>query len=135
MRVSDHGLEAAGDATKTALSKFKRGETVFVNIGSRRSVEQHRLFWRMLTDVAEATDFERPERLLTAIKLALGRYDLMMMPNGKRVPVPHSISFSSMTQQEFQVFMNDAIELICRDILKDDAAAFMDKYEGQNEQH
>jgi hypothetical protein len=34
-------------------------------------------------------------RLLVALKLRLGRYDLMKMPSGKIVPVPDSISFAA----------------------------------------
>lgn len=114
---TETGLEANNPEAKAALARVKVGEAVMVNVRRSRSGQQHRLFWAMLTRVAEATHFETPERLLAALKLALSRYDLMKMPNGRVVPVLHSISFDAMSQDEFQRFMDDAVNIICRDVL------------------
>jgi hypothetical protein len=99
------------------LAKIPLGEDVAVKIMRDRSLPQHRLFWTVLRYVAEASEWETAERLLVALKLRLGRYDLMKLPNGKAVPVPDSISFSAMTQDAFQEFMQKSLTIICQEVL------------------
>lgn len=117
MKRTKAGLEPANPDSADMLEKIKVGERVLVKVHRPRSIDQHRLFWSLLTKVAEASEFETPERLLVALKLALGRYDLMKLPSGKVVPAPHSISFGSMPQEQFRRFFDDAVRLICEHIL------------------
>lgn len=117
MRRTPTGLEANNPEAQAALAKIGVGERVLVKLHRSRNAQHHRMFWAVLSHVAQATHFETPERLLAALKLALGRYDLMTMPNGKVVPVLHSISFADMDQTEFARFYSDALNIICRDVL------------------
>lgn len=117
MQRTATGLSAADPSTDAALAQIDLGAFVVVKITRPRSLAQHRLFFAVLTHVAEATDFDTPEQLLVALKIALGRYDLMKLPNGKVVPVPQSISFASMPHDAFCRFFDDAVRLICRDVL------------------
>ena len=111
-------LVPVDDMASEALRKLPSSkEEIAVTIKRGRSLQQHRLFFAILTHVAESTEWETPERLLTALKLHLHRYDLMQMPNGKVVPVPESISFSAMPQAEFQRFMDDSVRVICEMVL------------------
>jgi len=105
------------DRAIDAIGKVPLGEAFGIRIMRERSLPQHNLFWAVLDHVGRATKFENAERLLVALKIRLGRYDLMKMPNGQVVPVPNSISFGAMTQGEFQTFMDDAIGLICSEVL------------------
>jgi len=115
MRRTETGLEPVGNAD--ALAKIKIGAQVLVKISNPRSIKQHRLFFGLLTYVANATEFETPEAFLIALKVAMGRYDLVKLPNGKVVPHAQSISFASMDGEKFRVFFDDALNLICRDVL------------------
>lgn len=117
MRRTAAGLVAEDEDALLALGKVKLGDQVLVRVHRPRSIEQHRLFWALLTHVAEASAFETPERLLLALKIALGRFDLCQMPNGKMVPAPHSISFASMPQDEFQRFFDESVKAICEKLL------------------
>lgn len=110
-------LVPADDAAAEAIGKIPIGEAVLIQTKRGRSLQQHRLFWGLLSYVAEASEWETAERLLVAIKVRLGRYDLVKMPNGKCVPAPHSISFSAMKQDEFADFFNQAVDVICQDVL------------------
>lgn len=110
-------LYPADAAARSALAKMKFGEVVEVTVKRGRSLSQHRLFWAVLKRVAEATEWGYPERLLVALKVRLGRYDLLQLPNGKLAPVPHSISFGEMPQDDFQQFMDQCIDLICTEVL------------------
>lgn len=117
MRRTEAGLIPVDQDAVDALAKVAVGDQVFVKVHRPRSIAQHRAFWAMLTRVAEATDFETPERLLAALKLAMGRFDLLKLPNGRVVPVPQSISFAAMPQDDFQRFMDAAVRMIVRDVL------------------
>jgi len=110
-------LVAADDRSNALFCKARPDELVAIRIMRGRSIPQHRLFWAILAHVAEASSFERAERLLVALKIRLGRYDLMTMPNGKIVPVPDSISFAEMPQDAFQKFFDDALRVICAEVL------------------
>ena len=114
MRRTATGLEPID---VDALAKIKIGTEVMVKVVKPRSIKQHRLFWKLLTYVSDATDFETPEQLLVSLKIALGRYDLMKLMSGKVVPVPKSIAFESMDGVEFRKFFDDSMHLICRDVL------------------
>lgn len=112
-----HMLIPSDDRACGQITKLPIGEDVTVKVVRGRSLPQHRLFWAVLSHVAEASQWETPERLLIAIKIRLGRYDLMKMPSGKVVPVPDSISFQAMPQDEFQKFFDAAVDLICAEVI------------------
>ena len=117
------GLAAADPQTAQALAKIAKGDHVAFRRATGRSSPQLRLYWALLKHVAEASHFEAAERLHVALKLALGRYDLMKMPNGKVVPIPHSTAFDAMSHEEFGKYFDDAVKIICRDILADVSSA------------
>lgn len=131
MRRRGGTLVPANSEAAYVLEHVPDGNTVEVRMIRGRSTQQHRLFWAVLDRVAQASRFETAERLLVAIKVSLGRYDLCKLPSGKVVPVPQSISFAAMDQHEFQKFMDDAFALICRDVLPhmtpDDLAAWVNE--------
>lgn len=123
MRRTEAGLEPVDRDAAAILGKVKMGDRVLVKVHRPRSIQQHRMLFALLTKVAEATEFETPDALLTALKVALGRYDLLRLPSGKVVPVPQSISFAAMKQDEFQRFLDDCVRVICRDLLPGIASA------------
>jgi hypothetical protein len=114
-----HSLVPQDQAGIDLLAKIPLGEDVAVKLMRDRSLPQHKLFFAVLRYVAEASEWQTAERLLVALKLRLGRFDLMKMPSGKVVPVPDSIAFSAMTQDGFQDFMDQSIALICSEVLPD----------------
>jgi hypothetical protein len=115
----NHWLTPIDEAGAALVAKIPLGEDVAVKIMRDRSLPQHNLFWTVLRYVAEASEWETAERLLVALKLRLGRYDLMKLPSGKVVPVPDSISFSAMTQDDFQQFMEMSFVILCTEVLPD----------------
>ncbi len=113
-----------------AIGRMPEGDAIGVRIMRKRSLPQHNLFWAILDHVAKATAFENAERLLVALKIRLGRYDLMQMPNGRVVPVPQSISFGQMTGAEFTDFFDQAIALICSEVVPGtDSEALVSKFD------
>lgn len=111
------GLVAANEADDEALTKIPLAETVSIRVTRGRSLQQWRLYWAILKYVAEASKFETPERLYVALKIRLGYYDLLKMPNGKVVPVPQSFNFATKDQDEAQKLFDDSMRVICEDVL------------------
>lgn|GEM_PF-296313 len=110
-------LLPADSHAAAALAALPIAETIAVKVVRERSLPMHRLFFGILQHVAENSRFETAERLLVALKIRLGRYDLCRLPNGRCVPVPQSISFAAMDQTEFRRFFDDAVKLICEEVL------------------
>jgi hypothetical protein len=110
-------LMPCDDASAKLVAQIPSEDDVQIRIVRERSLPQHKLFWSVLDHVAKNSKWEDPERLLVALKVRLGRYDLCKLPNGQTVPVPHSISFAKMDQADFQSFMDRAMQVICEDIL------------------
>jgi len=117
LRVTKDGYVPADEDARAQHAKLKLGDMVAAHVNRPRSLPQLRLYWAILQHVAEASHWETAERLHIAIKVRLGYFDLMQMPNGKTVPVVHSASFDAMNQDEFQTYMERAVKLICEEVL------------------
>lgn len=115
--IGSPSLFPADAAAAEAIGKLVKDESVEIRIVRDRSLPQHRLFWSVLDHVAKNSQWESADRLLVALKIRLGKYDLCRLPNGKAVPVPQSISFAKMDQGEFQDFMDRSIAVICEETL------------------
>lgn len=81
---------------------------------TRRKPKQHRTYWRALGLVVKSTDrWPTKDKLHEDIKFALGfvekRANLL---TGEIMLVPDSTAFDAMDQDEWQVFMDKAMELI-----------------------
>ena len=109
-------LYPADDRAREALAGLPESAEVAVRLSTDRSLLQHNRFWALLDLVAKATEWETPEKLLVGLKMRLGYFDIMLMPNGKKVPVPHSIAFSAMSQADFQVFQDRAMNVLVTEV-------------------
>ncbi len=104
------------------FNRFKEGDAVLLDFSSPRSIQQHRLYWALVTIVLENTDgfFESKEVASDSIKLACGLYHITQVKfNGAvyEVKTPDSISFGSASQEVFNPFFDKAINYICRDLM------------------
>lgn len=118
MRRTETGLVPASRDAREALAKIAPGKQVLVKVHSARNPAHHRLLWALLTKTVEAgAPFPTPDALLVALKLALGYADVVRLPTGATVPVPRSISFVSMSQEDFRGFFDAAVDLICQRVL------------------
>ena len=95
-------------------------------IRSRRSLQHHRLYWRMLQNVVEATGrWESREVLHTALKVKLGYTEPIFGMDGKVIGMmPHSTAFAEMNQQEFTQFFDRARNALA-EAIEADPLAFM----------
>jgi hypothetical protein len=110
-------LLPADAAAEAALSKIPLGETVMVKLDLSRSNPQNKLYWGIISHVAVAAGYESDRALHQALKVALGYFDVVRLPNGKALACPQSTAFDAMSADEFQTYMDGAIRLICSEIV------------------
>jgi hypothetical protein len=124
MSITIHAVKRLGAlrpsdaASEEALRTIKDGETVRLEItrANRRSVQHHRLFFALLHVTAQQID-STVEQLLLWCKIATGHADYIADRHGELTPVPRSISFEKMTQDEFNVFFDAAVKAILERLL------------------
>ena len=108
-------LRPISKAAKEAFGKIPDREIVSVEVKTKRSEAQSALYWSILTKVAPHLDgIGNKDKLHLALKLALGKYDLMEL-KGKAVPVPQSMS--DWSQKVQGGYFDEAMDLLCSTLL------------------
>jgi hypothetical protein len=115
MQKWGESLRPISKAAKEEFAKVPDREIVNVDVMTRRSKAQSDLYWSILGKIAPHLDgIGNKDKLHLALKLALGKYDLMEI-KGKAVPVPQSMS--KWSQKIQGAYFDEAVDLICRDLL------------------
>jgi hypothetical protein len=118
LRVTEAGYEPTEDIGRAQHAKMKVGAVVGGRIARSRSITQHRLYWKVIQTVTEATGrWATPEALHLALKLATGHIEVVQLLNGRLVKVPESTAFNAMNQTEFQAYCTQAFRIICDEIM------------------
>lgn len=100
------------------LSGIPQGETLKVTFTRPRNVQFHKLFFALMNLALENQDrYENMDHLLTAVKVAVGYADTVILRTGETAFIPKSISFAKMDEDEFRVFFNRVVDVVLRDIL------------------
>lgn len=109
--VSDDATEFHG--------KTKLGQEIRLDGSRSRSVPQHRLFWKMLSVVAENSEaFDNAEGVHLAIKAALGHGKWIDVGGSRPLFIPDSTGFAAMKQDEFQRYFDEARTVVRKYWLK-----------------
>ena len=111
-------LRPVDQQSEEALDTIADGEVVRVEITrpSQRSIRHHNLFFALLQIVSEQVDVS-VESLLIWCKIETGHADVMQDRHGKLTPLPRSISFARMSQDEFRAFFDAAVKAILDKLL------------------
>ena len=111
------GLIAASESAEDWIRRRKEGQSVIgelKNVG-QRNLRQFRLLFALLGVLVDHDCFPAIKAALAALKIGLGHVDYVTMPDdGEIFLEPKSIAFENMDADEFGVFLNDAIALVCR---------------------
>jgi hypothetical protein len=106
-------LRPVDDAGEELLNSLPIGTPVKIKITRSRNLNHHRRLFALLQIVFENQSiYPTVEALLTVIKVTLGHCDVVKMPDGQMIPVAHSISFTSMDQDQFSRFYNQVVDLV-----------------------
>lgn len=111
-------LIAADDATRAMLNRIKNGTEVTAEPKVPRNVRFHRMFWALMTKVWENQErYATVENLVDAFKVVAGHADLIVLPSGKEVWVPRSISFAKMDDTAFSDFYDRCADVLAKHFL------------------
>lgn len=116
-RVTRRGYEPADEEGRAQHAKFQEGDLIAAGVSRPRSLPQAHLYWAIIEHVAQATHWQHKRKLHNALRIKLGRYDLETFPNGKKAVVLDSTAFEEMNADEFTEYFNEAIALICEEVL------------------
>ena len=112
------GLSPVDEQGRAILARYKQGELIRVKTSRVRNSQHHRLFFALLNLVYEnQSRYTSMEHMLTALKVALGHCDTVILKDGSPPYIPKSISFASMDQDEFNDFYDRTVKLVCMEIL------------------
>lgn len=123
---SPAGLRGSTPADQELWAKFKRkletmkpGAWLRFEWSSPRNGPHHRKFMALLHLVTENSEtYNTIPKALIAVKLAAGYFDPTTDPRtGEIVPIPQSISYDAMGQDEFEVFYSAALDGVLQVIL------------------
>lgn len=108
------GLVPADQWATEFLSSLPDGRDVLVTVRTPRSVQQLRLLFALIKKTMENTDrWATKDVLVRDLKLVTGLFTTEVSAfTGMPYPVPASISFASMPQDEFQVWFQKAADAL-----------------------
>lgn len=102
------------EADREWIRQQPNGERIKVTLHTGRSPSKLRFYWSFLGKVVKATACApSAETLHDVVKLHTG-FVTPVMVKGFTVAVPKSISFASMAETEFNIFLENAIEWIAQ---------------------
>jgi hypothetical protein len=112
LKKQDGKLVATDDESVAALLRIKDGTEVYAEIVRARNSKQHRLFFTLANIVAESLDLDVDVVRKDAL-IRLGYTDTWVDLDGRRHIEAQSLKFlSGMKQEDFDVFMGHAVELM-----------------------
>lgn len=94
------------------IQRFHPGDRIKVSLHTGRSPSKLRWYWAYLGRIVKANDCApSPEALHELVKLETG-FTTPLKVRGYTVLVPRSIAFGSMSEQDFDAFLQTAIKFI-----------------------
>lgn len=105
-----------------SLERMQEGREYLVNLTRPRNVRHLRKLFALLNLVQDNTDrWPTVETLLDDLKISTGLFETRVNAvTGLPYVVAKSISFASMTQDEFEQWFDRAVDLICKQVLQMD---------------
>lgn len=108
-------LRPVDEAGEDALRKIKNGALVQVEVKQPRNVQHHRLYWALMSLIAENTDrYPDAETVSDAVKISVGLRTEIHLPDGTIGFIPGSIAFSKMDQTEFSAFFDRVCDAVAK---------------------
>ena len=109
-RTGVAGLVPVDEPADELLASIPDGREVLVTVRKPRSIRQHRLLFGLIKKTMENTDrWATKDVLMDDLKLVTGLFTTQISAfTGMPYPVPASISFASMRQEDFQLWFQKA---------------------------
>ena len=120
LRKGVNSLLPDNPMAEEALQRFFLGQVVKIKLpkGQQRSIQQLRLYWGLVKIVLNNQEHYKTARQVDhVIKIGVGHCDTVQSRLLGETRIPRSISFSKMTQDEANAFMDRVLDFICQDML------------------
>lgn len=101
------------------VSGWKLGQGVKVEAKRMRDLIRHKRFFALVGFVAENSDvYDTIDKALVAVKIAAGHVDWVLNPvTGDMSPLPKSISFENLDEDDFRLFYEAAVNGVLKWVL------------------
>lgn len=111
VRMTPSGLAPASGFDADELARFPRGTEFDLKPRTRRSLPQHRTYWKALSRAVEATGrWPSREALHKALKINAGLVEPILNLRGQIVGMQaNSTALDAMPQHEFQAYFERAM--------------------------
>lgn len=115
-QVGKNALLPLHERAQNIMAHLTVGDKVLVKVHKARNPEHNALAHAVIAKIAQAIG-KSPEVVKLWLKWECGWVDLVKMPNGKTIAAPRSLAFESMSQDEFQRWWNEALEVVKEKVL------------------
>jgi hypothetical protein len=123
------GFVPVDDEGREMHAKWQTGDQIMMEARRPRHPRHHRFIMALAALVVENSNrYLSVDHFIRAAKYYAGHYDEYPQRDGKVICVLRSISFASMSQDEFQPFADKALDLACK-VLAVDAPAMLAEVE------
>lgn len=110
--ATPEGFRPADRYQGELAEKFKVGDTVQVKVSRPRNVRFHRFWFAFLRETFDMQDdVQNLEQWRAVVTTGAGYCDWVRVGE-KIVAIPRSISFASMTEDEFRALVSDGIDFV-----------------------
>lgn len=100
------------------MEKLSTTKPLMVDVRQPRSLPHHRLLFALLRKIAQSTPTPLSEdALLSWIKMKTGHVEFVPLGFGQSYAAPASIAFTKMSQDQFNSFFDEVVNLICSEIV------------------
>lgn len=98
------------------LEKLPDESFVQCDINRPRSQDHHRKFFAMVAYLADLLETDK-QTMLEALKVVAGHCTAINKTNGDRIYIGKSISFATMSQDDFAEFYRKCVDAVIQDLL------------------
>ena len=110
MQRTKRGVSPASAFDAEELDRFPIGTEFDLAPRTKRSLPQHRTYWKALSETVKATGaWPTPEHLHDALKHDLGYVEVRKTLAGQPYISTESTAFNAMTADEFKTYMEQAM--------------------------
>ena len=107
----DGGLMPFDDEAREVIKRWKPNVMLNAEVKQPRNYEHHKKIFALFNLVLTQTEeFQSINEVLEFFKIKAGRYKIIKVGE-THYPITQSISFSSMTQDEFNLFYDKSIDI------------------------
>ena len=115
LRVTQRGLVPASGADAEVLGRYANGVIVEAILHEPKSEPQARLLWRILSIVADNSDYASAEALMTALKVKLQHVDSITLIGGGMLLNPRSLK--DFDREGLSRFFDQAMAVIADEVI------------------